>query len=343
MRAHLLALTALLCAACDDERWVSPARPAPVDAFVVADAGPLPRFDAAPAADAVAAADAATPADAGPLGPLGPPDVVGGDRPARVLRPAGWRSDAGPYPLVMLLHGYSANGQIQDGYLGVSALRDTLGFVVVIPDGTFNSQNKRFWNATPACCDFEAQGPDDVGYLRGLVAEVSATHAIDVARVFALGHSNGGFMAYRLACEAADVFAAVASIAGATFLDAAACAPARPVSVLQVHGTRDDTILYGGDAAAGFRREGYPSAATSVARHAALNGCGAETVTDIPLDLDTGIEGAETTPVRYSACPADGDAALWTIEGGTHVPALAGAGMQAMLTWLLARGRSSAP
>jgi polyhydroxybutyrate depolymerase len=243
----------------------------------------------------------------------------------------------------VLLHGYGANGQIQDAYLGVSALRDALGFVVVIPEGTFNSQNKRFWNATPACCDFEAQGPDDVAYLRGVVAEVAATHAIDRARVFVLGHSNGGYMAYRLACEAADVFAAVASIAGATFLDAAACGPSRPVSVLQVHGTRDEVILYGGDMAAGFGREGYPSAVTSVARHAALNGCSAETVTGDPLDLDTGIDGAESTPLTHTACPAGVDAALWTIEGGTHVPALAGAGTQAILTWLLAHGRASAP
>jgi polyhydroxybutyrate depolymerase len=340
VKAYLLALTSLLCAACDDERWVSPPRPAPVDAFVVADAGPLPSFDAAPGADATTSADAASSADAARQGP---PDVVGGDRPARVLRPTAWRADAGPYPLVVLLHGYGANGQIQDAYLGVSALRDALGFVVVIPEGTFNSQNKRFWNATPACCDFEAQGPDDLAYLRGVVAEVAATHAIDAARVFALGHSNGGYMAYRLACEAAGVFAAVASIAGATFLDAAACGPSRPVSALQVHGTRDEVILYGGDMAAGFGREGYPSAVTSVARHAALNGCSAETVTGDPLDLDTGIDGAESTPLTHTACPAGVDAALWTIEGGTHVPALAGAGTQAILTWLLAHGRASEP
>ena len=97
------------------------------------------------------------------------------------------------------------------------------------------------------------------------------------------------------------------------------------------------------DGRAGFGREGYPSAVTSVARHAALNGCGAETVTGDPLDLDTGIDGAESTPLTHTDCPAGGDAALWTIEGGTHVPALAGAGTQAMLTWLLARGRTSAP
>ena len=65
-------------------------------------------------------------------------------------------------------------------------------------------------------------------------------------RVYLLGHSNGGYMSYRLACDASDRITALASLAGATFKSPSKCNATEPVSVLQVHGTQDDLVPYEG-------------------------------------------------------------------------------------------------
>ena len=41
-------------------------------------------------------------------------------------------------------------------------------------------------------------------------------------------------MAYRMACESADLIAGIVSLAGATFLDPARCVPSQPVNILHI-------------------------------------------------------------------------------------------------------------
>eukprot|EP00966_Prymnesium_polylepis_P166626 3851690-Prymnesium_polylepis.1 len=53
-------------------------------------------------------------------------------------------------------------------------------------------------------------------------------------------------MAYRLACDAADLFTHVVVIAGAPPSGAFTCLPARPVSVLHIGGTRDACVPFDG-------------------------------------------------------------------------------------------------
>ena len=142
-------------------------------------------------------------------------------------------------------------------------------------------------------------------------------HAMDDVlrheRVHFAGHSNGGFMSYRMACDHADVVASIGSLAGATYADPADCTPVTPVHVLQIHGTNDATIGYnGGTIPLGGT---YPGALQTVESWATYNGC--STVPDLsqpPLDLDAGIPGAESTVSLYEAeCSPSGSARLWTI------------------------------
>jgi pimeloyl-ACP methyl ester carboxylesterase len=81
--------------------------------------------------------------------------------------------------------------------------------------GQQDRRGHRFWSATDACCNLDGLAVDDVAYLRAVIRDVSARHAVDPRRVFIVGHSNGGFMAHRMACEASDLVAAVVSLAGA--------------------------------------------------------------------------------------------------------------------------------
>ena len=200
---------------------------------------------------------------------------VGGDRPVAVIVPPGY--DAGrPAPLLIVLHGYGSSGHEHDLYFHIGELAAERGYLYVHPDGTYSDDGNRFWNATDACCDFDRKGVDDAAYLAGVITDIEASFAVDPKRIDVLGHSNGGFMSYALSCAHADTIAAMASLAGATFVKPADCAPTSPVAVLEIHGTADDTILFKGgtiDLGPGTSMAPYPGAETSVATWAKYDGC----------------------------------------------------------------------
>jgi polyhydroxybutyrate depolymerase len=263
---------------------------------------------------------------------IGPPD-----RPARLVAPD---EVTAPAPLVVLLHGYGASATLQDAYLGVTDQASTRGLYVLLPEGTTGPRGRQFWDATDACCNFTGTPVDDVAYLRGLIEEAIETRPVDPARVYVLGHSNGGFMAYRLACDIADDVVAVAVLAGADQLDEADCQPSEAVSVLHIHGTDDETIAYEGGPPLAPGRGAYPGAVDTVARWASRNGCDATPIDRTALDLDAGIDGAETTVRTYDGCPAGVDVQLDVIEGGTHIPRIGHEPVGAnVLDWLLAHAR----
>lgn len=270
-----------------------------------------PRAVTAAKVDASATVAAKVP-DAGPAGDAG----LVAARPYPFKVPSGYDASK-PTPLVIVLHGYTSDGANQEAYFQFAPLADRRTFLYAYPDGTKSSKGSRFWNASDACCNFDGSAVDDVAYLAALIDDVSAKYNVDPKRVFVVGHSNGGFMAHRLACDLAPKIAAVAALAGDVWLDASKCTPASPVAVLQVHGDADAAISYQGGRYGGLAP--FPPARTSVATWAAKNGCkGALTVTGKPLDLEATVPGAETT-VEEFAC-ASGAAALWTIHGGSHVP-----------------------
>ena len=138
---------------------------------------------------------------------------------------------------------------------------------------------------------------DDSGYLWDLVDEIKRQLTIDDRRVYAVGHSNGGFMSYRLACDHADVFAAIASLAGGTYKDENLCGPSEPVHVLQIHGTADGTIRYDGGNIGGVA---YPGARESVQTWTQYDLCAAQSDTGFPgLNLDRGISGRESVVEKW--------------------------------------------
>ena len=236
----------------------------------------------------------------------------------------------------MLLHGYGATGQLQSTYFGLAAEAERSSFLLALPDGTTDSSGRRFWNASDACCNFLSVPVDDVAYLNAVIDDVQSKQRVDPKRIFVVGHSNGGFMAHRMACDRANRVAAIVSLAGAVWSDPARCTPTTSVSVLQVHGTVDDTIQYAGGmvSAAGAGR--YPGARATVATWAAINRC-ASTFTDTMMrrDFVTNVDGAETVIGRHEACMG-GAAELWTMEGAGHIPAFSSMWSDAVFDWLMA-------
>jgi polyhydroxybutyrate depolymerase len=258
--------------------------------------------------------------------------------------PAG-RDRRTPAPLVLFFHGYGAPGGEEHAHgLDVDALADEAGFVLVTPDGTPDSNGRRFWNATDACCDFDGKRPDDVGYVRWILDDVASKMPIDPARVYVAGHSNGGFFSHRLACELAPRIAAAVSLAGAQWSDPSRCHASEPVSVLEIHGDADDIVRYGGGRIFDLPARIYPGALETTADWARLDGCG-----DRPepvgarFDFDADVAGADTTRLSYPGCRAGVSVELWTEAGGGHLPHPTREGLRAVWAWMLAHAKGGAP
>ncbi len=257
------------------------------------------------------------------------PRTFGGDRPADIHAPETLTAGK-QYPLVVVLHGYGANGFTQYAFFGAGTLVAEDKALVIAPDGTTSSIGKQFWNADPACCDFDGTKPDDVGYIGSLIEEISAAYPVDKNQVYVLGHSNGGYMAYRMACERADLIAAIGSLAGNAATTASACNPSKPVSVLHMHGTADDTVPF---------LEGNYGAVPSVTQWATHDGCGATREPTVTLDLDTAVPGDETHGEATAGCPSGVAVDLWTMEGSGHIPVFNGTAAPAIFDWLSAHKR----
>ena len=193
-----------------------------------------------------------------------------------------------------------------------------------------------FWNASRACCNFDGSVVDDSDYLSHVIATVVSTQGIDPERVYVVGHSNGGFMAHRLACEHAGQVAAIASLAGAVDPDAD-CRPARPVSVLQIHGTADTTVSYDGGEIDG---RPYSSATKTVALWRRADGCRSDTRSGARLDADAKVAGDDLSPTTWTNCRGNTEVALWSIAGGSHTPALTPAFTAALFDWFEAHQRT---
>jgi polyhydroxybutyrate depolymerase len=240
----------------------------------------------------------------------------------------------------MLLHGYTGSGAGQESYMQFEPLSDEKGFLYLHPDGTASScLTEQFWNATDSCCNFCGDAVDDSAYLAAVIAEVQANFNVDPNRIHLIGHSNGGFMSYRMACDHADTIASIASLAGATWDDPTDCTPSEPVHALQIHGTLDGTILYGGGSITGVP---YPGAVQTVETWATYDLCSLVPDTSLPpLDLDGAIPGDETTVSRYATGCTRGSAELWTIVGGGHIPVLSSTFSREVVDWLLDHPKSS--
>jgi polyhydroxybutyrate depolymerase len=240
-------------------------------------------------------------------------------RPYADRVPPGY-SEARPAPLVLLLHGYTMSGAIQESYFAMGAATDRLGHLLAMPDGRTDSLGNRFWDAGP-CCGDARSGDDDVTYLLAVLDDMAERYAVDAERVYAVGFSNGGFMAHRLACEHPERFAGIASFAGTTWAEPDACDARGAVDVLQIHGTADDIIRYDGQATPDAEGLTYASAEATVGYWASVNGCDAALVEGSDRrDLDADAAGDETVTLGHT-CP-DARAALWRMDGTTHLPTL---------------------
>jgi len=152
-------------------------------------------------------------------------------------------------------------------------------------------------------------------------------------------------MAYRMACDHADTVAAIISVAGAMFKHPGACKPSHPVSVLEVHGTADDVIPYGGGR---FQGSPVPGAEESASDWARFDGCARPPTAWPDLDVaadypsqSTPLPGKETrVSIDRNGCRAGTEVQLWTVVGGDHIPKFSKEFAPDLIKFLLAHPKS---
>jgi polyhydroxybutyrate depolymerase len=220
------------------------------------------------------------------------------NRGYRLYVPEGVRRSGVPAPLVLALHGAGSVPDIA-ALSRLAAVAERENFIVAFPQGVGD-----LWNDN-ALAFLAPNVAEDVGFMRGVVEEIAAAAPVDRTRIYAVGMSNGGMMALRLGCEAADLFAGVAAVAATMPLATAAqCRPARPVAVMLVNGTHDPLIPDAGGPIRYllFMRTGNNlSTMATMATWAALNGC-AESSGAEPLPDRDRTDGSRAVQIDYTDC-----------------------------------------
>ncbi|WP_144205862.1 alpha/beta hydrolase family esterase [Mycobacterium tilburgii] len=215
-----------------------------------------------------------------------------------------------PIGVGLSLHGGGGTGKGQRGLTDFDTAADNHNLLVVYPDGYDKS-----WADGRGASPADRRRIDDVGFLAGLAEKLRNDYNIAPGHVYVTGMSNGGFMSNRLGCDRADVFAAIAPVAG-TLGVGVACNPSQPVSVWEAHGTTDPLVHFnGGD----VRGRGGLSHSISVKAMAdkwrSIDGCQGDPVESVLPSIGDG-----TVVHRFdsTACAAGTEVVVYQIDKGGH-------------------------
>lgn len=236
-------------------------------------------------------------------------------RTYRVHVPASYKSTE-PAPILLSFHGGGANMDYQasEENYGQISKSETEGFIVVFPNGYGKLPGGKLatWNAGSCCAWARDEKVDDVGFVKAMIDNLTNQLNIDRKRIFATGISNGGMLAYRLACEMPGTIKAIASVAGT--IGVTNCNPAEPVAILHIHAKNDDHVLFGGGAGPKAQDRSkvpdFTSVPDTIALWVRLNKC--DTTPKRVLERP----GAYCD--RYSACRGNADVELCVTETGGH-------------------------
>lgn len=201
-----------------------------------------------------------------------------------------------PLPLFLNFHGYGNDNELFCTNSGIRPLADKEGFFAICPRG---GTADLAWNGGDCCGTAPALDIDDVEFTRQMVQFVEQQLCLDKSRVFAGGYSNGGFMSYRLACEASDLIRAIGPVAGLLSDESTySCNnQVQPVPVIHFHGTLDATIRYSGGV-------------ESIDRYKDILGCVGQPVVTF--------QNRTATCETYQNCQGKAEVSFCTIQGQGH-------------------------
>ena len=214
-------------------------------------------------------------------------------------------------PLVFVLHGYYGSGSDMIGLFQEQA--DEYGFVICYPTGLADNFGTNHWNA-----NFNASMTtvDDLGFLSNLAFDLQEEYSLDPNKTFSCGFSNGGYMSWNLACNAPDVFKAIASVGGTmSGPDWDECNPSTPIPIMQISGTNDDVVPM--DGSMGYVSEGWggaPDIYTVMNYWNDLHGCLDQETINWQFDYSTDV-------TQYFNCTSNTSAELrlYVANGMGHI------------------------
>lgn len=217
-----------------------------------------------------------------------------------------------PTPSVIYLHGGGGSIKMSEKD-GMEQSSDKLGFILVAPAGTGPFPNRLLvwnggkWDGGECCGSAVEKNIDDVGFISKMIDEIKGDFNVDEDHIYATGISNGGILAYRLACELSDKIAAVAPVAPPAV--PSDCRPSRPISIMHVHGTADPRVPFNGGEGAKERFVAQ-SAREMVDSWIEMNVC--------PTGFTTAYQKGNAKCVSYKPCKSGTEVEFCTIEGGGH-------------------------
>jgi len=213
-------------------------------------------------------------------------------------------------PLLIALHGRLGTGKKMIKQTGFNGIADREGFIVVYPEGF-----KRGWADGRGIAHADKRSVDDVAFIVKLVKVLQEKFPIDPTRIYIAGHSNGGFMAQRLAIEHSHHFAAIAVVAASlSEWLASRFTPSRPTPILFINGTADPVTPYVGGSQPGGAR--VLSVEDTAKMWVLFNGCKEVPEVQEIHELNNGPLVSLST---YGSCKNHSQIKLYTINGGGHV------------------------
>ncbi|MBH49522.1 MAG: hypothetical protein CMG69_02065 [Candidatus Marinimicrobia bacterium] len=148
----------------------------------------------------------------------------------------------GECPLIINMHGYTGNASQQQNSSEMDEFAHPQNIAVVYPQGMPNIQGITSWNVGSF---WDGNSYDDVGFISAMIDDIASNFDIDLDRVYACGMSNGGYMAYELACDLPEKITAFGSVTGNFMLNSnQECDNGREIPIIHFHGTEDGVVNY---------------------------------------------------------------------------------------------------
>lgn len=225
-------------------------------------------------------------------------------------------------PVVMLFHGNGSNNNEILGITNVKApykvwldIAEQEDLILIVPNGSEGTDGKNGWND----CRADAEGnpnSNDVLFANHLIDMAIEQYQANASKVFAVGTSNGGHMAIRLAQEIPDKLKAFASIVAANPVNTQCTNSTIPISALIINGTEDPFLPYEGGPMASSRGEVYSTEET-IAYWVDRNNTNIAPVINNLANTDE-TDNCTVTTYLYENGTNNTEVALYTVVGGGH-------------------------
>lgn len=215
------------------------------------------------------------------------------------------------FSLVIAMHGGGGSGlQFETSSL-LTQKANASNFIVVYPDGVTSTGllALKTWNAGNCCGYAVTNNINDVGFISQLTDKLLATYKINPKKVYATGHSNGGMMAYRLACELSNKIAAIA-VSACTMVNNQPCSPTHAVPILHVHSNLDQNVPIAGGIGIGISNVNYPPVLSGLQTWVSLNNC--------PIPQKTILNNTNYTLTQWVNCTNNSSIQYYLTNDGGH-------------------------